>query len=465
MKHILLALWALLAISPVLRGETTEEAYQTIFGQDEKKASASGKAAAEFSAKLLMAVDKVIESKDLKIYVCRKAFEYGMKDKSGLSGAMDAANRLLKLDPERAGEAGEMRLKVRERQYQFTTGPDKRSEAVALALEMTDQARWKLQAQQPTEAVKLCQRASQIVGRGSPYSQPPSTLLRTCTAQENAEKEAARLEGSDASARTQATAKKLLSLYLLDLNSPIRASKVLDLAEADKVTRDNVALAAEDIQKLSKAQCLALAQWYREMKVPKGLGQANALRRSLNYYRQFRKLHNDKDTRDVAAKVAIDQVLADLAAAENWGEGTLYAVCDDEFTLAVNGRVLTAGDGWSDVKECYARLREGDVIAVKVRDNEGERGFAMLLVSASRKPITGSRQRDWVEYEPLSEAAWWVPASDRSKPCSLRTKTACVRFIEEKSGIKKPPCQTIWGTRKLAFIMHVVTAEELGRQK
>ena len=108
MKHAILIGWlVMLVLWPAgARAESPEQAYQTIFGEEDRKVSASPgtKDDAEFAAKLLAAVDKVIESNDLKAYVCKKAYEFGMKDRAGLGTAIDAAKRLAKLDGDHQSE-------------------------------------------------------------------------------------------------------------------------------------------------------------------------------------------------------------------------------------------------------------------------------------------------------------------------------------------------------------------------
>ena len=470
MRKFFAAGWMIGAVlAPVVAlAETPEQAYQTIFGDEDHKvsASANSKGSAEFAAKLLMAVDKVIESRDLKVYVCQKAYEFGMKDRAGVASAIDAAERLVKLDPDHKDAALDKRLKAYDRQQQLAWGPEKRLDGFILAQVTKELAQSRLEAGQSAEAIRLCQRAILIIGARSPYAQSVNLLIKSAKAQEVVEKEIAGLETGDKPGPAPAAAakKKLMMLYLLEMDNPAKAAKVLDDAGAEAEFKSNVPLAAMPPDKLDEEDCWKLAQWYRKLKpLSRGAGQAKALRRSIAYYRQFQRQHEDKDARATAAEVEMAQVVRELAVLEPSADGTLYANCDDDFELALNGKIILMGKSYSDTPDCRIALREGDVLAAHLHNNKGERGFSFLLVSPSDKPILGSRQKDWLEYEPLSEKAWWYPGSDRFKPCGAATKKYEFRRVAEAAKVSGNAYQGVWGTNDLAFICHVVTAEDLAK--
>ena len=315
---------------------------------------------------------------------------------------------------------------------------------------LTAEAASNLKSLRDAEAIRLAQRAIQVVGRHSPYSEQAAVIARRATAHDAAEKERTRMVGTDKSTTMPAAAaKKAMMLCLLELDDPERAAKLLPLAGDEPAFKANLPSASTPLEKLGEADCWTLAQWYHSLKAASRKGQATACRRAtLEYSRGFRHVHNHKDSRDAAAKLAIEQVSDELGAMEGSADGTLYGNADTQLDLAVDAQVAISTGKWSDVHDCKSRCMRATCCA---RLQAGSNwGFAMFLKLPSGKAVAGTRLGAWMEYEPMTRMHGGTRHRERTKPCGPGKKYN-YGFLAEASKIKNPTCQAIWGTNKQAF--------------
>ncbi len=135
-----------------------------------------------------------------------------------------------------------------------------------------------------------------------------------------------------------------------------------------------------------------------------------------------------------------DQNLQKLAIADK-SLSDIYAVCDNQFKMAVNGKIVAEGQG-DRVQHVRLAIKDQDMITVRLTDAGSLYGFACVIKRPGAEPIASSRQT-WRSYTPKDETNWM----DASKVTASRragegTNVAWKSRVEFDSGV---PCESIWG--------------------
>ncbi len=147
------------------------------------------------------------------------------------------------------------------------------------------------------------------------------------------------------------------------------------------------------------------------------------------------------------------------AGRKNEVTAKLVVSCDDEFILAVNGKMEAKSTNWETVKTVIVKMQAGDIIAVKITDRGMSRGFACRVL-VRNKEVFCSNTEDWYTYHPEDEHSWWnvKPDPDHRK-CS--SESAPVVDAVNSTNPKGGSCHGIWGDGNPACIYHVVTEKEM----
>jgi hypothetical protein len=105
---------------------------------------------------------------------------------------------------------------------------------------------------------------------------------------------------------------KLVVACLTELDNPAEAARHLS-NDLDEVYTTYVPLARKDVDKLSKALCHQLGQWYYELgSEASGAGKRNAWLRARNYFRRYLSLQTEESLQRTKAKLILSRIERDL---------------------------------------------------------------------------------------------------------------------------------------------------------
>jgi len=118
----------------------------------------------------------------------------------------------------------------------------------------------------------------------------------------------------------------------------------------------------------------------------------------------------------------------------------IYAICDDAFTLCINGRQVLSGKG-RHVQKATGVVSSGDTITVQAKNRFGNKGFGCVIRAASGATIkTDSR---WMAYEPKSADQWYMPQQIlRVFPVSKGNSEFAPKLLNNATSIQ---ASQIWG--------------------
>ncbi|HUS93071.1 MAG TPA: hypothetical protein VM695_14525, partial [Phycisphaerae bacterium] len=119
-----------------------------------------------------------------------------------------------------------------------------------------------------------------------------------------------RKDPGDAAAR-----RRLIELYLIELDSPARAEKLLT-AESDEILRTYVPLAVKPIAELQNVPCLELGNWYHTLSssATTPIGKVAMLRRAQGYLEAYVQKADAGDLAAVKVKLTLDKIEKELEA-------------------------------------------------------------------------------------------------------------------------------------------------------
>jgi formylglycine-generating enzyme required for sulfatase activity len=148
--------------------------------------------------------------------------------------------------------------------------------------------------------------------------------------QRKGEKQIALLKARlDADPKDAASRKELVRLYLVEIDDPGEAARLVD-ESLDQAMRKYVPAAARPVEDAPEAACLELGDWYNGLadQAAAPASKGAMLRRAQGYYQRFLELHRATDLGRTAATLTlrrIEDALAKLPPAPELksGQGTL----------------------------------------------------------------------------------------------------------------------------------------------
>ena len=275
---------------------------------------ASGKSAAE----VLDAAKSLKDNAALQAALYEKAYELGRKKPDGYSTAAEAAQLL--------GEAK----------------PDERTDWLD---KLIDVQRLRLRRARGEEKKKIKEQLDE------------ATALRKVWSEITAQR--GKLESNS---DNKAARKKLLELYVTELDQPAEAEKILN-DFVDFLWRKNIPLALKDVEDLSEAESLELGDWYygfsfRRGKLVKGrIGTVPLLRRARKYYERYLELHAKEDVERLNARANLKKI--NMALAELTPPIDLLALIDPT-------KHTVAGKWQRKGKAIVMPTQEGSSLRIKV---------------------------------------------------------------------------------------------------
>jgi len=312
---------------------------------------------AVWAESLLKAGQDIVGKPKVQARLYEKAYEYGLKQSKGYPAAIKAAQAMLEARPgEKSGwhqkllAASKLAWQRAPRSTKKEAGKEYIDQLIAVADDLAA-------AGDPSEAVKLYTNASRMAKSYAPDRR--KEIARKLQAIEEQKKLQQKVERCKrllaADAQNAATRETLIRLYVLELDQPAEARKVLTAGVSEK-WRTYVPLAAKKLEEVAKEACLELGNWYRQL--PAGDARTSprskrvALTRAATYYRRFLDLAERNDLRRLAATTHLRRVTDDLSALP--GSGAYEPWRHQPLKPGILGRYFAQGG----VKPLHTRIDE-----------------------------------------------------------------------------------------------------------
>lgn len=161
---------------------------------------------------------------------------------------------------------------------------------------------------------------------------------------------------------------------------------------------------------------------------------------------------------------AREPIASSSSASDTTGQAVLYANCDNEFELRLNGERVLSGGGYY-VQQKRVGIGVSDVITVKAVNRGMSRGFAFVCTSGEGKSVFSSSSDTWKSYTPSNDTQWYETKGARDiGTTQTASNQAWKAHVEKASG-----CQTeaIWGDgrKDVVYLAYRVTAQDAQKLK
>jgi len=292
-----------------------EKLFEEIFGAEARKVTATPVKTddVEFAEKLVKSSNTLTEEPALRVYLCEKACEFGMKGSKGYRTVRTALNLLDTAAPERKDQWDEKRLELYTVLYRTSKGSARKAagedyitQCLVVGDNKANEGLW-------SEAITLYQQALNTATYVRSL-QKSEAAKRLETA--NQMKEVAQLKAKLEKDPENASIRMTLVRSYVEFDRPDRALPYVKHANVGEPWRTYVPLAAKAVDDLPTQVCLELGNWYKTLAFS-AQPQAKAVlaKRTRSYYVAYlRKARADGATAGVLAeaRAKIDAALAQI---------------------------------------------------------------------------------------------------------------------------------------------------------
>jgi len=309
----------LVALAAPLRAEEPAPSLDPLYGDELRRVAATPAPNDDLALaeRFVLIVRRGEAPPKLLAPLCEKAYELAVKDPSGYPTAVAAMRLLGAAVPSKQIQALQWIAAVRQRQYALARGEEKLKAADGLL----DAHRETAQAQEATgdadgAAATLRQALTFATTARSDAKAAVQAQLSDLVARRQTAKQLAALKAKwEANPGDAAARKELLRFYLVEMDDPVEAAKLVD-ESLDPPTRKYVPAAARGLDAAPELACAELGDWYRSLvsQAATPAAKAAVLRRAKGYYERFLTLHATADPQRDASEQALQKVDADLAA-------------------------------------------------------------------------------------------------------------------------------------------------------
>jgi len=328
------ALTAILLACPLVAvADEAADTFNKLYGEDLKRVAATPSPADDVALAKQMLEDakKSADQPAFLTLLCEKAYELASKDPSGYATATAAMDLLAEKVPGKKVECLQKNAALFQKQYAAARGEEKKKagESVITALGALAEAQT---AAGDTDATVMTLRQAVAVATAikSEKKAALQTQLDGLASQRKGEKQIALLKARlDADPKDAASRKELVRLYLVEIDDPGEAARLVD-ESLDQAMRKYVPAAARPVEDAPEAACLELGDWYNGLadQAAAPASKGAMLRRAQGYYQRFLELHRATDLGRTAATLTlrrIEDALAKLPPAPELksGQGTL----------------------------------------------------------------------------------------------------------------------------------------------
>ena len=307
--------------APAVADEAADalNAFNSLYGEEVKRVSATlpGVDDAALAARLLEAARTPGNPPALVSVLCQNAYDLAMKDSGGYATAAAAMELLAEKVPAKKAECAPKILAAQLKAFSVAKSDEKAALGEKLLAQLTAASDAQVEAGDLDGAVESIRQALGIaVALGSSSKTDIQSRFGTLYSRQQKQKQIAALKARLAADPEDAAARKeLLKVYLVDLDNPAEALKLLDAA-ADEAARKFLPEAVKPLDVVPEAVCAALGDWYRGMADQATAVNAKGvlLARAKGYYQRFIELHAADDLARTTATLALGKVEESLAA-------------------------------------------------------------------------------------------------------------------------------------------------------
>ena len=299
--------------------------YEAVFGREDRSVAATSTTLddAVFAGKLLEAAKSLRDSPKLQVFVWERAYELGLKHRTGHAKALEAIELLQKTFPDLADKQAEWQAKglaALETRFRHSRGVDRTATGQALLEALLDLAEAEAAEGGLKESLTLLRRAYPIMKYiKSPLAKESLAAQKHIVALLAARTRAEALiktltkrlatNPNDTRARQE-----LIRLYVVEMGDVPAAARLLKL-DLDETLRTCLPLAAKKMGETSTADCLTLGGWYKRL-----AGKASAAARprilalAKIHYERFLALHGKEDAVAMSVRLPLKEVAGALDA-------------------------------------------------------------------------------------------------------------------------------------------------------
>jgi len=386
-KQVVVAVGLLLLLATAAPGaQSPEEAFKSLFGEQIRNVSATSSFLddVKLASEIIKAASTSKLPPELLTVMYNSAFDLASKSPGGYETAFDAMARLAGAVPAQEIKCRQKTLGLLLERLRMAKSSSQRQDSARRYIDaLMKTAKLLSEAGNLDSAVTYSRKALALavnfkLSSVSDIRSRNSRLLSLRSAAKRREllEKKIKADPADDSSR-----KKLIEIYLVDLDDPASAGKLLN-ADSDEMLRTYVALAAKPADQLETAALGELAQWYKQFADgAAGASKVAMLRRAEGYYAGFLKAYTEKDTKRLKASlglVFVRKKLAELDQSPSGVEPARLVSISDAWPCSTSGLAFV----WPGAMRSTSTMG-GAVAAIARTGKPAARGKARLTRSGS----------------------------------------------------------------------------------
>ncbi|MCD4824661.1 MAG: hypothetical protein K8S55_08640 [Phycisphaerae bacterium] len=325
--------------------DQAKKIFDNRFGGEIAKATNSGTKKDDVAlAETLLAAAWNTGEPALLSLMCRQSYELGKRNKNGYEIAAEALELLIAQIPANRPTCLEDILAMRQKSFSVTRGAAKTQAGENLLHAMLAVANLYARQGNPRKAERILQKSISIAnnirsGQKESIQQLLGNIKSRIAATRKAKSLSASLESKPGDIKTR---KSLIQLYILKLDNPAAAAKLL-VAEMDETMRSCIPLATRNPTKLPAEVAEEMARWYYSLaqSAPKA-DKGPLLARTSVYLKQFLAKYPKKDARQAAAEQQAKHINDELAKLGMLRSTKGWANSVDSLNLPTNAKITRA---------------------------------------------------------------------------------------------------------------------------
>lgn len=299
------------APTPAPTPEEAQAVLQSLYGAEFKRVIATKETDDDLAlANKLYAA--AISSKDqpvLLAVLCEKIWELACKDPGGLRVLLDSQHLLERTSATLCAASADKLLDAMQKAYAIAKAADRAEAGDTLISLMEDRADAQAKSGDANIAADLIRKA---IGVANAINSSAKEELQAKLAAISARQRTfAQIEGLMAILKTKpqdkATRERIVNLYLIDLDDPAGAAKVVN-EDCEESLRTYLPLAAGNGGALAEEACLELAAWYQSLAGKNPAGKLTLLQRAKSFYELYLRKHKTADLARKAAELKLKEV-------------------------------------------------------------------------------------------------------------------------------------------------------------
>ena len=360
--------------------ENAEKAFKSLFGEQIRDVSETSSFLddAKLAGEIVQAASSSKLPPDLLTVMYNTAFELASKSPAGHETAFEAMGLLAGAVPAQEIKCRQKTLGLLLRRLQMAKSSSRRRDSARRYVDaLMKTAKLLAEAGNLDSAVTYSRKALSVavsfkLPSTSDIRAQNSRLLSLRSAAKRRELLEKKIKADPAD---DASRKKLIEIYLVDLDDPAAAGKLLN-ADSDEMLRTYVALAAKPADQLETTALGELARWYKQFADgAAGASKVAMLRRAEGYCVGFLEAYTEKDTKRLKASLDLVFVRKKLAELDQSPSG------------AEPARLVSISDAWPCSTSQLVFVWPGSMRATSTM------GGAVTAIARAGEPVARGKAR------------------------------------------------------------------------